>query len=176
MRRPSVPPAFALPAACLFACAAGCAVRPGYVDAATGRAYAGFAKPAFYCTDLCGLCGLTECDCKGDPYVPPVAAFTSFPGLSARYCKGNPPPVTTHVYAPPPARYEDFQGNPALHGPPPRPRPARPPRERAEPVAAPPPLPAPMPNALPDATAPPDATDDPFLAPAPPVSPEGIGQ
>ena len=160
------------------AAATGCAVRPGYVDAATGRAYAGYAKPAFYCSDLCGL---KECDCGRHPYVPPVAAFTSFPGLSAGFHNGVPPANTTAVFAPPPARYEDYQNNPAL-----APR-RRPPAPRGGAADAVPPAPAPMPVPLGDAL---DGTlDDPRLpnpglpdadldAPFAPneTSPEGIGQ
>ena len=90
---------------------AGCfAVRPGYADSATGRVYAGFAKPAFYPSDL-----LLYRDCDGcrPPYVPPVAAFC--PWGCAKYANGcRPPLATTEVYAPPIARYEDYPGNPGL--------------------------------------------------------------
>ena len=172
MRGP-IRPALLLAAAALVLGPTGCAVRPGYVDAATGRAYAGYAKPAFYCSDLCGL---RECDCGRHPYTPPVAAFTSFPGLAAGFHNGVPPANTTAVYAPPPARYEDFQGNPALIGPP-RPRGRRrsePPRRGMDMDGVPPaPAPAPMPLPVTDGPLG-DSLDAPF-GPLE-TSPEGIGQ
>ena len=177
-----------LPLLLLLAFAAGltgCAVRPGYVDSATGRAYAGYAKPAFYCSDLCGTgllrcpgCSLRECNCDVPPYTPPVAAFTPIAGFGAAYHNGPPPLVTTAVYAPPPARYEDFQNNPAAAGPPRRrvapggnPNAAPPP-----PAPVPTPAPAPVPLDAGDAGPVPglDAGEDPF-GPAPPVGPGGLG-
>ena len=146
----------------------GCAMRPGYVDSATGRAYAGFAKPACYATDFCGLLGVKECDCGRHPYTPPVAAFTSFPGLQAGCCLRKPTFVTTQVYAPPPARYEDYQGNPALQGPPRgrRPAPPAPSPRGIEPNVT--PAPMPLPSTLGE-----DAPGDgPGL---PETTPEGIG-
>ena len=129
----------------------GCfAVRPGYADTATGRVYAGFAKPAFYPTDL-----LTYRDCDGcrPPYVPPVAAFS--PWGCARYANGcRPPLATTEVYAPPIARYEQYPGNPGFTPPPPTgPRPGT---DRRDPFDAPAPAPAPAPVPL-DSSA-----DEPF--------------
>ncbi|MEM9702540.1 MAG: hypothetical protein AAF907_08860, partial [Planctomycetota bacterium] len=132
------------------AAGAGCATRPGYVDATTGRAYAGFAKPAFYLTDLEGLCGVKECDCRRDPYNPPVEAFTSFVGLDAGCCLLHPRPNTTHVCAPMPARYQQFPGA-AYRS---QDSPAYPPSDAMP--GEPNPLAAPMP--LPESTQPP--TDD----------------
>ena len=130
----------------------GCfAVRPGYADSATGRVYAGFAKPAFYPTDL-----LLYRDCDGcrPPYVPPVAAFS--PWGCAKYANGcRPPLATTEVYAPPIARYEDYPGNPGFTPPPRPPRPGRGPGGEVPPAPAPMPLPLDSTNADP-------AGDDPF--------------
>ncbi|MFH5805828.1 hypothetical protein [Alienimonas sp. DA493] len=167
----------------LFAAAgvlgSGCALRPGYVDSTTGRAYAGFAKPACYASDFCGTCclsdllGVRECDCRRDPYTPPVVAFCSFPGLKAGCRKHPPRMVTTHVHAPMPARYDQFPGHarrfddrPA----PPRPRPNVP--EETAPLAAPMPLPASIdaPELNPELN---EAVQPPGL---PPVGPEGIGR
>lgn len=149
-------------------CSTGCAMRPGYVDSATGRAYAGFAKPALYCGDCCGMLGIKECDCRSNPYTPPVVAFCSFPGMEAGCRHHRPPFVTTHVYAPPPARYEDFQGHAARFDDRRGPRSAPPAMRDAVP-----PTPAPMPL--------PASTDDPFdlsgEAPGlPPAGPDGIGR
>ncbi|WP_171184033.1 hypothetical protein [Alienimonas chondri] len=146
----------------------GCATRPGYVDCTTGRAYAGFAKPACYATDFCGLCGLKECDRGRDPYRPPVEAFTSFPGLQAGCSHRRPQYHTTHVYAPMPAGYEQFAGSARrFDGPgsaPPR-TPST--RNEANPLSAPMPLPA--------STQPPG--DGPIGGPGlPPTSPAGIGE
>ena len=135
----------------------GCyAVRPGYADSATGRVYAGFAKPAFYPTDL-----LLYRDCDGcrPPYVPPVAAFS--PWGCAKYADGcRPPLATTEVYAPPLARYEDYPGNPGFT-PPPRDNPRAGRGGRRGPGGDVPPAPAPMPLPL-DSTGAAPAGDDPF--------------
>ena len=141
-------------------CSAGCfAVRPGYADSATGRVYAGFAKPAFYPSDLLLY---RECDGCRPPYVPPVAAFS--PWGCAKYASGcRPPLATTEVYAPPIARYEDYPGNPGLTPPPPEnPGPRRDPRGPRGPGDGDgvPPAPAPMPVPL-DSTVEP-GTDNPF--------------
>ncbi len=166
-------------AACALLAAAGlttgCAVRPGYVDATTGRVYAGYAKPACYATDLCGLCGVKECDCRREPYTPSVAAFTSYPGLSANWLSGGrhgrrPPLATTHVYAPPPARYENYPGHAnrsAGSSPASGPKTGRSPAERDEPAAA----PAPMP--LPASLAPGPGLPEPGL---PETDVDGIGE
>ena len=107
MRRPH-PATLLLPAAVLCGAATGCAVRPGYADSATGRVYAGFAKPAFYPSDLLHY---RDCDACRPPYQPPVAAFS--PWGCVKYANGACPPLaTTEVYAPPIARYEDYPGNP----------------------------------------------------------------
>ena len=128
---------------------AGCALRPGYVDSTTGRAYAGFAKPACYATDFAGVLGVKECDRGRDPYAPPVVAFTSFPGLQAGGRRRPPEFVTTHVHAPPPAGYAKFPGHADRLAPPPAPAPrVRNGPDELAPLAAPMPLPA--------------STDDPF--------------
>lgn len=148
------PPArrLALPLGALAVCAAtGCAVKPGYVDSTTGRAYAGYAKPACLPGDLCGLCGVKECDCRRDPYTPPAAAFTSFPGLHAAACRRGPGFVSTHVHAPMPARYEQFAGHAnRTGGPNSTGRSPRPPGGADAPPAPMPadPLAAPMPRPL----------------------------
>ena len=101
------------------AAATGCAVRPGYADSATGRVYAGFAKPAFYPSDLLHY---RDCDACRPPYVAPVAAFS--PWGCVKYANGcRPPLATTEVYAPPIARYEDYPDNPGFR--PRAPRPSR---------------------------------------------------
>ncbi|QDT16123.1 hypothetical protein [Alienimonas californiensis] len=166
----------------LFAAAgllgSGCVLKPGYVDSTTGRAYAGFAKPACYGTDFCGthgclcdLLGVRECDCRRDPYTPPVVAFCSFPGLSAGCRKHPPRMVTTHVHAPMPARYDQFPGHANRFD---DRRGAARPGMQAPAAPAPSPLAAPMP--LPASIDVPELNEAVQPPGLPPVGPDGIGE